>query len=421
MLDPPRDLTLPDPGSATARKVVGLYLRRTLDDLLKIPVGRFRSQVFDGFADVRAQIERLLRERRPGPVFSMLRRPTHSTLIRCLHGELWGGGDVDKLDAWLTELTALLALELAREGELPGDGVRLRERPARLLSIAGGFALELDRRWRLGFKPHRLVLESDGERVELDLEDDAGWKLPDGAALSRPYRAVVDGVVLACADNNPLSSFEAHPDKAGNALDLGGRTPEEWTGALAAAFELVEQHLPDLAAELRLVMQTLVPVGHDHEKHLSASYAECIGTAYLTLHPDRMTMTEALIHEFSHNKLNALFALDGVLENAFSPLYASPVRPDPRPLHGILLAVHAFVPVARLYERMLEAGHAASRTPGFERRLRQIVEGNHEGFMTLAEHARPTRIGQGVFDELERWDEHFARWREPLRPAPRPA
>jgi HEXXH motif-containing protein len=117
-----------------------------------------------------------------------------------------------------------------------------------------------------------------------------------------------------------------------------------------------------------------------------------------------MTMTEALVHEFSHNKLNALFELDDVLDNAFSPLVRSPVRPDPRPLHGVLLAVHAFVPVARLYEKMREAGDERAT----EARFAEIVRINREGTEVLQAHARPTAIGKGLMDELDRWDRHFA-------------
>src|SRR3954454_16108937 len=122
----------------------------------------------------------------------------------------------------------------------------------------------------------------------------------------------------------------------------------------------------------------MVPVGWHEQKHLSASYQEAIGTIYLSLHPSRMTLAEALIHEFSHNKLNALFEVDEVLENAWSPLYTSPVRPDPRPLHGVLLAVHAFLPVARLYEKMLEANHPLAQNEAFSRRFEQVCATNRE-------------------------------------------
>jgi HEXXH motif-containing protein len=121
-----------------------------------------------------------------------------------------------------------------------------------------------------------------------------------------------------------------------------------------------------------------------------------------------MTMVEAVIHEFSHNKLNALFELDAVLENAWSPLYTSPVRPDPRPLHGVLLAVHAFLPVARLYERMLESGDPRAQNAAFLKRFEQIRQANREGAATLLENACPTPVGRGLIEEIGRWNAHFA-------------
>jgi HEXXH motif-containing protein len=217
-----------------------------------------------------------------------------------------------------------------------------------------------------------------------------------------------DDIVLALADNNPLAMYEAHPDKEGNAIDLGGRSPEEWTRALKDALEIITAHMPDLRREMRLYVSQIVPVGYDAEKHLSASYREAIGTIYMTLHPSTMTMTEALIHEFSHNKINALFEIDDVLENAFFPLYKSPVRPDPRPLHGVLLAVHAFLPVARLYERMIEERHPLAASASFAERYRQIIALNHEGASVVLENAKPTRAGRAVLDEIARWDAHFA-------------
>src|SRR5678816_2110374 len=96
----------------------------------------------------------------------------------------------------------------------------------------------------------------------------------------------------------------------------------------------------------------------------------------------------AVIHEFSHNKINALFEIDDVLENAWSPLYASPVRPDPRPLHGVLLAVHAFLPIARLYELMIEAGDPQAASAAFIERFERVREVNREGASVLLEHAR---------------------------------
>jgi HEXXH motif-containing protein len=217
------------------------------------------------------------------------------------------------------------------------------------------------------------------------------------------HHVVEDDIVLSCVDNNPLAMHEDHPDKQGNAVDLGGRPVGEWLAALRESLAIVGRHLPDLRREMSLYVQQVVPVGFHEDKHLSASYREAIGTVYVSLHPNAMTMTEALVHEFQHNKLNALLEIDDVLENAHEPLYASPVRPDPRPLHGVLLAVHAFVPVARLYELMIEGG-----APGLESRYRDVVRINREGTLVLLAHARPTPVGRGLLDELARWDARFA-------------
>ena len=114
-----------------------------------------------------------------------------------------------------------------------------------------------------------------------------------------------------------------------------------------------------------------------------------------------MTMTEAVVHEFQHNKFNVASDSVEFLSNAFHPLYKSPIRPDPRPLWGILLAVHAFLPVAELYRRMRDAGHPFAAHPGFERRLSELDLKNHEGMDMLRAHARFTAAGHALFADLE--------------------
>jgi len=122
---------------------------------------------------------------------------------------------------------------------------------------------------------------------------------------------------------------------------------------------------------------------------------------YLTLHPNLMTMAEAVIHEFQHNKLNVAAHGADFLVNAFHPLYKSPVRPDPRPLWGILLAVHAFLPVAELYRRMRDDSHPLAAAGQFEQRLSDIDLKNHEGMEMLRAHACFTAAGRALFADLE--------------------
>lgn len=365
---PVTDLTIPEPGSSTARDVLSLALRRLVRDALDLPRTAPPSARAEAAA-LRATLEHAVKTS-PGALAAALRRPTIGALVRCLRPAC--GLPEAARDALFVELCACLRHDLSAAGvAVPAaNGVRS---PRRVLSL-------LDRTAR----------------------DTAT------GAIERPYHPVARGVVLALADNNPLAMEEAHPDKQGNAIDLGGRSIEEWASSLRDALGLIEAHMPELRAEIDLYVHQIVPVGFDEHRHLSASYQEAIGTIYMTLHPSLMTMAEAVIHEFSHNKINALFELDDVLENAWSPLYTSPVRPDPRPLHGVLLAVHAFLPVARLYEKMIEAGQPRARSEDFLRRFEQIRRTNREGAEVVLTNGRPTEVGRAMLDEIARWDAHFA-------------
>jgi hypothetical protein len=347
-LTPPRDLTIPDPGSTTARDVLSRAIGRLLGELRPT----LRAHAASAPEDVAVMDRAIASLRDVAPLVSVLRRPHVGALLRTLRGTAPGQGG-----PLLVELLATLACDLSHLGAIAP--VALRRVPARVVSP---------------------VASREG------------------------YHVVEDDILFALVDNNPLAMHEAHPDKEGNAIDLGGRPMQEWLDSLRAALALVGEHMPDLRGELGVYVQQIVPVGYFPDKHLSASYREAIGTLYLSLHPNRMTMVEALVHELQHNKLNALIESDDVLENAHEPLYASPVRPDPRPLHGVLLAVHAFVPVARLYERAIEAG-----ATGLDARFREVVRINREGTEVLLAHARPTPVGTGLLSELARWDAHFRR------------
>ena len=383
-LSPPRDITVPEPGSTTAREVLSQALRRALQELARLSKGSDPQQ--KAFAPVFAQ----LLARAPGALIAVLRAPTVGGLLRCLRRR--------ELDATtlVTELLATLYTDLAVLAALP-EPVTLTRLPPRILSLPARRTIEIpEGTQRAEFSNGQLRMFTGGEPIVVTLDR----KHPDESA----FVAIDDALALALADNNPLAMFEAHPDKQGNALALGGHPTSAWSESLGRALELIGRHMPDLRREIELYLQLVVPVGYDEHKHLSASYQEIIGTVYMTLHPQLMTMVEATIHEFQHNKLHALLELDPLLINAFSPLYTSPVRPDPRPLQGVLLAVHAFVPVARLYQLMREAGDPISEHPEFERRYRQIVAGNHEGAQVLLEHAQPTPMGRTILDEIRRWD-----------------
>lgn len=391
-LAPPGDLTLPDPGSTTAR------------DVLSRAIGLLLAELHAIARAPEAQPLRVILRAPAGAIASLLRQPTVGVLLRCLR-------DRAARPAILTELEAQLGFELALRGALP-DPVRIERPPSILLSPSTRRAISIPGAEAITFASgrataHRSVNDGGSARQAELRPQTPGDASLDLSRESDHYHPIAGHIVLALADNNPLAMIDAHPDKQGNAVDLGGHDPREWVGRLAEALDLIDRCLPDLRRELDLFIHQIIPVGWDAERHLSASYREAIGSIYLSLHPSLMTMAEALIHEFSHNKINALLELDDVLENAFTTHYTSPIRPDPRPLHGVLLAVHAFLPVARLYEIMIERGHPLSEPPSFQARYDAIRAINREAAAVLLENARPTPIGRAVLDEIQRWSRHF--------------
>lgn len=256
----------------------------------------------------------------------------------------------------------------------------------------------------LDFEPPAQGVFFDGACLHVKAATGASFALadaPGGEQFLHPIAGFGGHARLALADGNPLSMNEEHPDKSGNRIDLGERTVEEWCKAMGDAFLLIELALPALAAEIAKALQRIVPVGFEPERHLSASYREAPGLVYLTLHPSALTLAEAIIHETQHGKLNVLRWFDPVLANADSTWTKSPVRPDLRPLAGVLLAVHAFVPVAALHLRLAELGHPLASSPAFEERRAQVIAGNAAGLATLAELGQPTPIGKQVVEALE--------------------
>ncbi|MCC6555713.1 MAG: hypothetical protein IT372_22350 [Polyangiaceae bacterium] len=403
-LAPPRDLTIPEPGSVTARDVLSRAIGRLLGELPRAGRGAAGSAAGREAAVEFARAAQGALARCPGAVASALRRPTAGALLRCLRKASGA-----RAEALLGELGAILWAELAAAGALP-ERVRVRRAPRRIPLLSAGAVIELPPDVTgLVIEDGRVTVERAGGGAVVRLDELEGGEAAGAPSVrvARPYVEIEGEMVLALEDNNPLAMEEAHPDKEGNAVDLGGRGAGEWAEALRGALAPVERYLPDLSREMALYVQQVVPVGFDTVRHLSASYQEAIGTVYMSLHPSSMTLTEALIHEFSHNKINALFELDGVLENALFPLFQSPVRPDPRPLHGVLLAVHAFLPVARLYERMIEADDPLARHDSFRDRFARICDMNREGAHVVLRHGIPTHIGAGLMDEIARWRDHY--------------
>ncbi len=362
--------------------------------------------------------ERLLRKVRLLAVRSLLLAP-RAGLPRVMQGDLTGiqkvagellRRDPDALLRAASSMDVLPSLLVLASRAAPAPGVLSAVVPHLLGELRSSLPGPLS--WRtpirrmtrgddlVEFDRPARALVADPSEVSIELNDGRHVTLADlpGRSVRRPLAAGH----LALVDTFPLADQEAHPEKEGNALDLGGRPASAWVEALDGALALVGAALPALRREMGVTLQRAVPVGFQPQRHLSASYREAPGLVYLTLHPDPLTMAEALVHETQHGKLNLLSWLDPILHNGRSTWTRSPVRPDLRPLSGVLLAAHAFVPVAALHRALAEADHPIAATGGFAQRRADVLASNAESLEILADKAEPTDVGGSVLDDLQR-------------------
>jgi HEXXH motif-containing protein len=121
------------------------------------------------------------------------------------------------------------------------------------------------------------------------------------------------------------------------------------------------------------------------------------GLVYLDVAGGDLQIMEALVHESAHRHLFMAEMAGPLVDPEHTGRYLSPLRPDPRPLRGILLAYHALAYICALY-----ADVAASRSTSsalLERELEALLPKLDGAEVTLGgarEHL--TTAGSGFFD-----------------------
>ena len=118
----------------------------------------------------------------------------------------------------------------------------------------------------------------------------------------------------------------------------------------------LEARLPSVATWLAAatrVVRPLVPVaGCTRSTH----YPQIMGLVEADLSRGPATTIELVVHETAHLHLRAAQADDPLVDPAHTGTYPSPLRPEPRPLIGILLAYHALAYIAAALEASVAAG-----------------------------------------------------------------
>lgn len=161
---------------------------------------------------------------------------------------------------------------------------------------------------------------------------------------------------------------------------------------------LTARLMPPLLQWLLAATQVVIPTRGGTGGFRSGSQANLPGLVYSDLHGGRMQILETLVHETAHNHLYVAEATGPLIDPEHTQRYYSPLRPEPRPLRGILLACHALAYICAAIRDARQSGfidHERSAATLLDLQTRMDV-----AEATLLEQGRHmTAWGRRFFDQ----------------------
>jgi HEXXH motif-containing protein len=237
------------------------------------------------------------------------------------------------------------------------------------------------------------------------------------AALTLPaWRAPADRRVVTLRDADLGAGIAAcyqrqmndDPDQPMEPTVLDDAALAAGRDRVAAAMALLDVACPELAGELRALVNEVVLVGPARTPGAisfhGASNFYLWGSLLLNIaaHPSRVRLVEGLAHEGGHCLLHGLTMGEQTVANTAEARFASPLRDDPRPMDGL---VHATYVLARMHLALaaLLDSDALTAEERDEATTRQaaVRRDYAEGLAVVAAGARFTPRGAAVFAGAE--------------------
>lgn len=119
---------------------------------------------------------------------------------------------------------------------------------------------------------------------------------------------------------------------------------------------LLDHYLPDCMSWITSVTSAIIVLPSIPHMHQSWSRKDTPGVIFMTAPQDALEGLEAIVHESAHRHLFLAETYGPLVKPNDSAIYKSPLRRDPRPLRGILLACHAIAYMYAFYSQALSMG-----------------------------------------------------------------
>ena len=317
-------------------------------------------------------------------------------------------GELTSLPQHLRRLPSVCALPLIRAGLLD----RKRGEPLDIELVNG--SLILSERESLNGLPYRLgspvrlqssgsIVEArsaDGQLVELNWEllDRFGrYPIPDcpfefwqaGFALHRAATGFERELASAYTIREPFRPI------APREFEEPGRYAV-YSQRFSSGLNLIRRCWPELFDEIWVLNKHFCLIRGN--PFIGGTGLHCLGVTFLHLEPDwpELCFPDHVVHEAAHQRLSVEFELEPALFNGDFIGAVSPIRSDPRPLHGILQATFVFLRLAQFFERVM----ATEPSLNAEQRFHRHVRGLYDGMSELERHAQWTPRGSRLFESM---------------------
>lgn len=146
-----------------------------------------------------------------------------------------------------------------------------------------------------------------------------------------------------------------------NLTDLQQEQLQQEVLVFLRTLSLAESLFKECIGWVASVARVVVPLYTESDQAFrSGSQNDLPGLIYLDLFGGEFQIMEALVHEAAHLHLFLAEAEGALVDPTYQERYTSPLRPEPRPLRGILLAYHAIAYICAFYIEAIHQGRGIS-------------------------------------------------------------
>jgi HEXXH motif-containing protein len=185
---------------------------------------------------------------------------------------------------------------------------------------------------------------------------------------------------------------------------LDPMSAKRWQQMMQVSWQELCTIHPQYAREIGQYVNVIVPLkSADPNIHVSSTAKDSFGMVQMSYSDRPLMLAEALVHEYHHNKLNAILDLDPlIIDPERANLYYSPWRDDARPLRGLLHGAFAFQAITHFWWSYLDSHQEGEDRDRAEHEYTRRRAQTLAAIEALRSQAQFTPAGEVMMHEMQR-------------------